>query len=189
MKSTKTKVAIYVRVASHNDQKKKATKQEEQLRLFASNCGYTVDEKHVYKEMGYSGLMSVDERPQLKKLVEDAESGNIKAVLIRDISRLFRDTRLLLNFLAEVDRLGIRIITMMGGYFDTSVPYDRIVITLVSSMSELESRYRSELAIKAINKKKNGTDDKKANESRLIHSRVDRRASKGVRTHGARGKA
>jgi DNA invertase Pin-like site-specific DNA recombinase len=73
---------------------------------------------------------------------------------MRDISRLFRDTRLLLNFLDELDKLEIRIVTPMGGLFDTSSSYDRMTMTIMTSMATLEMRNRQESIKRAINNKK-----------------------------------
>ncbi len=174
MKTSKTKAVIYVRVASHNEQKKKMNQQEEQVRAFALARGYTVDEKHVYRELGFSGSLPIEKRPTLQKLMDDAKKGSFRVVLIRDISRLFRHTGHMLGFLYELDQLGIRVVTTMGGSFDSGVPSDRMAITIITSMAELERNHIRELTIRGINKKKNGTNNKKDSKSRSIHSSLNR---------------
>lgn len=159
MSTTKKPViaVIYIRVASHNRGKEKfADDQEKQLRAFASSHGYTVNDKNVYREIGLSGLLPVKERPKLKKILEEAKAGNFKALIVRDISRLFRTPTLLLNFIEDLKSLGVKVVTTTGESFDTSIPEDKFVITIMASMAETESRHRSELAKRVINKK-NGT--------------------------------
>jgi len=165
MKTNKIKTAIYIRVASHNQQKRKSDDQEKQLRTFASSHGYTVDEKYIYREMGYSGILPVQERPQLRKVIEDARNNGFRVLMIRDISRLFRKTIPLLNFLEELNVLGVKVVTTMGGSFDMSIPQDRFVATLMTSMAEMELHQRqgSMEKVLIVNKKTNGRNSKKAN--------------------------
>src|SRR6266849_816937 len=42
-------------------------------------------------DLGMSGQLRIDQRPDLLRLVKDIERGNVQAVMVYQISRLFRD--------------------------------------------------------------------------------------------------
>ena len=88
--SNKVKAAIYCRVANGIDNPYAIRNQGREVYAFAKESEYTVC--GIYSDNGCNGL-SV-ERPALQRLIADIESGMITHVVVKDLSRLFRDSML-----------------------------------------------------------------------------------------------
>ena len=139
-KSDKTRVAIYLRVSTDEQARTGygLTYQEEKIRAFIkSQENYVLDEKHLYKDEGYSGTLASEDRPALKKMLEDAKKGEFEVILIYKIDRLFRNTRLLLTLVNELieDDINLRSTTEP---FDTRTPQGRWMLTMMGGNAEYE---------------------------------------------------
>jgi DNA invertase Pin-like site-specific DNA recombinase len=105
MNNNKKCIAIYIRAASANQAS--ISTQEAQLRQYAARKGYT--ELRTYTDNGLSGMNF--ERPALRQLIDDIESGKIEKVLTRDISRISRDYNGILDFNSILERNGVELYT------------------------------------------------------------------------------
>lgn len=95
----------------------------------------------VYADEAYSGTR--DNRPQFVRLIEDCKAGKVDRIITKSISRFARNTLMLLNTVRELRRMGI------GIYFeeqniDTLTEADELMITLLASQAQEESRITSE---------------------------------------------
>lgn len=100
-------VCLYARVACPDQVKLDC--QVEQLKEFA--CKQDMEIIAVEAEFG-SGLHT--NRPALSRVESLSADGKIDAVVIADISRLFRNTSFYLEFERHLESYGVKIITLNG---------------------------------------------------------------------------
>ena len=73
----------------------------------------------VYADDGISGTVPLEHRPEGSQLLKDARLGKFDQLLIYRLDRLGRDTRLILNAVADLEKLGVRVRSMTEE-FDTA---------------------------------------------------------------------
>lgn len=121
-----------------------STKQEEQLDSLESQqkffLEYAVRNEyelvHIYADEGKSGT-KMKNRTQLLNLLKDAARGEFDLLLIKDISRLARNT---VDFLTSIRRLkawGIKVIFV--NYDQTSSESSEFMLTMLSAIAQEES--------------------------------------------------
>lgn len=129
------RVAGYARVSTDNQLENYSIAQQEQrLTAYCQAKDWNLTE--IYVDGGYSGGNM--ERPALKRLLEAVKAGGIDAVLVYKLDRLSRsqkDTLLLIEdgFLAH----GTDFISINEN-FDTSTPFGRAMIGMLSVFAQLE---------------------------------------------------
>lgn len=128
-------VACYVRVSTENQlENYSIDEQVQRLRAYCLAKGWSIF--NVYIDGGYSGGNT--ERPALKQMLKDVKTGAIGAVVVYKLDRLSRsqkDTLTLIEdeFLAhDVDFVSI------NENFDTSTPFGRAMIGILSVFAQLE---------------------------------------------------
>lgn len=135
MKST-NKVAIYVRVST-TSQAEEGYSIEEQIDKLESYCkikDWTVYK--VYTDGGFSG--SNTERPALERLIKDADKKKFDTVLVYKLDRLSRSQKDTLFLIEDVFiKNGIEFLSLQEN-FDTSTPFGKAMIGLLSVFAQLE---------------------------------------------------
>ena len=63
----------------------------------------------VYADDGVSGNRSSGARPEGSQILRDAQLGKFDQLLVYKLDRLGRETRLILNAVAELEKLGVRV--------------------------------------------------------------------------------
>ena len=130
------KVALYVRVST-TSQLEEGYSIEEQKAKLESYCD--IKDWHVYKvytDGGFSG--STTERPALEQLVQDAKSKLFDTVLVYKLDRLSRSQKDTLYLIEDVFlKNNIEFVSLLEN-FDTSTPFGRAVIGLLSVFAQLE---------------------------------------------------
>jgi putative DNA-invertase from lambdoid prophage Rac len=121
--------------------------QEFDLRAFAGRAGYDV--VGIFKETGSGTKL---DRAERKKVLALAQSRQIDAILVTELSRWGRSTLDLLNTLRELENWKVSVIAMNGMAFDLSSPYGRMLATFLSGIAEFErdlisERVKSGLAV------------------------------------------
>jgi len=129
------RVALYVRVSSHEQiEGYSISEQTERLQKYAEAMGWDVYK--IYVDPGFSGGNT--DRPALTEMIRDIKNGDIDKVAVYKLDRLSRsqkDTMILIEdvFLAHnVDFVS------MNENFDTSTPFGRAMVGLLSIFSQLE---------------------------------------------------
>nr|WP_250376682.1 recombinase family protein [Escherichia coli] len=92
------------------------------------------------------------DRAERKKVLALAQSRQIDAILVTELSRWGRSTLDLLNTLRELENWKVSVIAMNGMAFDLSSPYGRMLATFLSGIAEFErdlisERVKSGLAV------------------------------------------
>jgi len=126
MKGVNIILVGYARVSTENQ------KLDRQLDMLIE---YGVDKRNIYQEK-ITGTKS--DRPQMNKMVEDLQEGDI--VVIADLTRVSRSTRDLLTIVDKIKNKGASIKSIKDTWLDTTSdnPYNQFLLTVMSSMSQLE---------------------------------------------------
>ncbi len=136
----KLKEALYLRVSTDEHAKEGhygLDIQEERGRAFCEFHKYSLDKEHIYKDEGFSGSLSVEKRPALKQLFEDAKCGKFNVVAVYRIDRMARSVRIFKNAIYDLEKLNITFYSITES-FDTSTPFGRASFNLISTFAELE---------------------------------------------------
>ena len=130
-----TRVACYVRVSTDNQlENYSIEEQTERLKAYCSAKDWNIYK--TYTDGGYSGGNT--ERPALKQMISDIQKNKIDVVMVYKLDRLSRsqkDTLTLIedNFLNN----GVEFVSMSEN-FDTSSPFGRAMIGILSVFAQLE---------------------------------------------------
>jgi len=129
------KAAIYARYSSENQRPESITDQIESCRKLAATRGYEVSSEHVFSDEASSGARS--DRSGLAALRAAAEQGAFQVVLVDDLSRLARNTLLMLSLLEELRFHGIRLVSVADG-LDTDDEESTVGIQVRGIFNELQ---------------------------------------------------
>ncbi len=125
-----TRVAIYGRVSRHEQS---GAMQFAELREHCKARGWLIAKE--YFDKGISGAQ--DTRPELNRLMQDAQHRRIDIVAVWKFDRLARSVTHLLKALETFRSLGIEFISL-SEQIDTSTPAEKMVFTVLGAVAELE---------------------------------------------------
>lgn len=129
------KAVAYCRVStSKEEQLDSLESQQNFFDGYAKKNGYEL--VYIYADEGKSGT-KMKNRTQLLKLLADAATQSFEAVLIKDISRLARNTVDFLTSIRKLKALGIRVIFV--NYDQTSSDSSEFMLTMLSAIAQEES--------------------------------------------------
>ncbi|NET91489.1 MAG: recombinase family protein [Kamptonema sp. SIO1D9] len=147
------RVAIYCRVSTHDQS---CSRQERDLIEYAQKAGYEV--VGIWKET----VSGVKEKHSQRNLVmELAQSRNIDAILVTELTRWGRSTLDLIHTLQSLSHWGVSLIAQTGIQFDLETPQGKLIASIMASIAEFErdlvrERVRSGLALAKARGKKLG---------------------------------
>src|SRR5689334_21722838 len=129
-------VAVYLRVSTEEQRERQSIATQ---RDFASRyCGLHQHDIHkTYADDGVSGTVPLEQRPAGIQLLADARGGNFDQLLVFKLDRLGRETRLILNAVAELEKYGVRVRSMTEE-FDTATATGRLMLTMLSGFAAHE---------------------------------------------------
>lgn len=132
-----TRYALYARVSTLNDsQTTSFTLQEEDLSEKIKILYPDYELYKVYGDLGISGTK--EDRPEFKRMIEDAKAGKFEVIITKSISRFARNTRLLLNALNELEGAGVGVIFLEEN-LDTRREGQKFILTVLGGLAEMES--------------------------------------------------
>jgi DNA invertase Pin-like site-specific DNA recombinase len=124
-----TTVAIYARVSGNGQNPEMQIKE---LQAYCRSRGWKITGEYVDRISG-----ATDSRPQLNRLMADAQRGRFSAVAVWDFSRFARSTAHLLRALETFSQLGIGFVSLRE-QIQTDTPTGKMVFTILGSVAELE---------------------------------------------------
>ncbi|MBF0778699.1 recombinase family protein [Streptococcus cuniculi] len=145
------KVAAYCRVS---------TDQDEQLSSYENQVNYYRDyiSKHedyelvdIYADEGISAT-NTKKRGAFNRLIQDCRAGKVDRILVKSISRFARNTLDCIKYVRELKELGIGV-TFEKENIDSLDSKGEVLLTILSSLAQDESRSISENATWGIRKK------------------------------------
>jgi site-specific DNA recombinase len=130
------RVALYLRVSSE-EQRDRETIEIQREFLEQYRRLYELEVADVYKDDGISGTISLYERPEGRRLLEDAKAGKFQTVLVYKLDRFGRS---LLGIVDAHDRLEAIGVTLRSTAepVDTSTPSGRLIFQMPASFAEYE---------------------------------------------------
>lgn len=151
MAKTKPLAAIYIRVSTEDQAKHGVSlkAQEEALKNYANASGYSV--LKIYKDEGKSGK-DIKGRPELQKLLKDAEMRKFQAIFIYKLDRLSRS---LMDLIATIEKFkdwGVDFVSLQDKIETTSAS-GKLMFHIISAFAEFERNVTSERTKFAMNKK------------------------------------
>ena len=90
-----------------------------------------------YVDDGVSGTVPLEERPEGRRLLEDARAGAFQSVLLFRLDRLGRTLKVLMSAHEQLNAVGVSIQSATEP-FDTATPWGRAMFQFLGTMSELE---------------------------------------------------
>jgi len=127
--------AIYARYSSENQRPESIDDQISSCRKLAKERQYDVEQAHIYTDKAASGAR--EDRPGLAALRAAAVAGEFRVLLIDDLSRLARNTLLLLSVLEELRFHGVRVVSVADG-LDTDDQDATVGIQMRGVFNELQ---------------------------------------------------
>src|SRR5262245_18609707 len=92
------RAALYIRVSTEEQINGHSPEfQEQEMLAWASHKRYRVLSEHIYRDLGYSGVTKIEERPDCTRMFEAAEHHEFEVILVWRIDRLFRKNSYLLT--------------------------------------------------------------------------------------------
>ena len=92
------------------------------------------DQVDFYVDEGISGTKGRDKRPEFDRMCKDMVRRKFNRILVWDVSRLGRSLQHLVEFLNDVNSLGINLYIHQSG-LDTSTPSGRMMFQMVGVFS------------------------------------------------------
>ena len=136
MMKNKTVVAIYIRVSTQEQALEGYSIEEQQKRLLSFCEAKNLSVYKTYIDPGYSG--SNLNRPAIQQLILDAEHHSFDMVLIYKLDRLSRSQKDTMHLLEDVLLCNNVDLVAMNESFDTSTPFGRAMIGILSVFAQLE---------------------------------------------------
>ena len=132
------RAALYVRVSTEEQGEKYGPQfQERDMITWAERNGVTVIQKHIYKDIGYSGASRLQERKELPKLIEAAKRREFDVVLVWKLDRFFRKMLYLLEVEDQFHSMDIGLISVTEG-INTQNQMSRATLLCMGMGAELE---------------------------------------------------
>jgi len=153
-------VGVYARVSTRGNGQDVGLQLDE-LRAVAHARGWEIAGEYV--DEGVSGTVS--ERPELHRLMVDAEAGKLDTVLVWRFDRWARSTKHLLESLEVFRNLGVDFVSLREA-IDTSTPTGKMIFTLMAAIAEFER----DLIVERVQA---GVDRAKANGIKLGRPKVE----------------
>jgi site-specific DNA recombinase len=130
------KVAVYGRVSTDEQREKQTI--ETQIEKAKDFCKLHEFEIHdFYLDEGISGVIPFDERPEGKRLLEDAKKKSFSAVIVYKLDRVGRDIVIIRNFLDFLSKHGIAFRSITEP-FDTSTAFGKSFMELLGVFAGFE---------------------------------------------------
>jgi site-specific DNA recombinase len=136
------RVGVYTRISRDpTRQGAGVARQEEDCRTKAEASGWTV--VRVYSDNDISAYSGTP-RPGYRQLLADIKAGELDAVLVWHVDRLYRRTAELEEYISVCQPRNVPTITVQSGPLDLATPSGRMVARTLGSVAQYESEQKGE---------------------------------------------
>lgn len=142
MTLNKPLAAIYIRVSTEDQVKHgiSLSAQEESLKNYCSALGYELFK--IYKDEGKSGK-DIKGRPEMTKMLEDAQAKKFQAIFIYKLDRFSRSLRDLIETMAKLKDWNVDFVSLQDKIETTSAS-GKLMFHIISAFAEFERNVTSE---------------------------------------------
>lgn len=130
------KVAIYVRVSTEDQAERGTIDQQLEFATKYSDLHQLLIHDW-YKDDGITGTLSLEDRPEGSRMLQDARNGLFDTILVYRLDRFGRSARIILNGVYAFEQMGIKVKSMTEP-FDTGDPAGRFLLTILAGVADLE---------------------------------------------------
>jgi site-specific DNA recombinase len=130
------RVALYLRVSSQEQRDRETIEIQDDF-LEQYRALYELEVADIYKDDGISGTIPLHERPEGKRLLEDAKAGNFETVLLYKLDRLGRSLLVIVDAHDRLQASGVGLRSATEP-IDTSNPSGRLIFQMLASFAEYE---------------------------------------------------
>lgn len=152
----KMRIALYPRVSTLEQARDgySINEQIDRMKLYCEAHGWEVHK--IYTDAGHSGADT--NRPGLQELMRDAENGRFDAVLVYKLDRLSRSQKDTLTLIEDVFLPnGVDFISMTEN-LDTSTPFGRAMVGILSVFAQLErEQIKERMEVGKVGRAKSGS--------------------------------
>lgn len=130
------KTALYIRVSTREQAERGFSIGGQKERLLNYAKAKDFDDTEAYIDDGYSG--SSLNRPQITRLMQDVKKGKVSTVIVFKLDRLSRSQKDTLHLIEDVfNKYDVAFISLNES-FDTSTPFGRAMVGMLSVFAQLE---------------------------------------------------
>jgi site-specific DNA recombinase len=130
------RVALYLRVSSE-EQRERETIEIQREFLEQYRRLYELEVAGVYADDGVSGTIPLHERPEGRRLLEDAQRGKFNTVLVKKLDRLGRTLLVIVDAHDKLQEAGVALRSATEP-IDTSNPSGRLIFQMLASFAEYD---------------------------------------------------
>ena len=143
-------VAIYARVSTEEQRERQSI--ETQYEFGRRFCElHKLPVFRIFADNGISGTVPLDRRPEGSEILREAQFGKFDQLLVYKLDRLGRETRLILNAVADLEKLGVRVRSMTEE-FDASSATGKLMLTMLSGFASHEREVIRERSVAGTNR-------------------------------------
>ena len=143
-------IGLYLRVST--DEQRERQSIETQREFGQRYCDlHQLSVYEIFADDGVSGTVPIESRAAGRRVLEAARQGKFDQLLVFKLDRLGRDTRLILNAVAELEKYGVRIRSMTEE-FDTGTATGRLMLTMLSGFASHEREVIRERSVAGTNR-------------------------------------
>src|SRR5215217_4613655 len=129
-------VALYLRVSSEEQRDRETIEIQDDFLEQYRNL-YELEVADIYKDDGISGTIPLHERPEGRRLLEDAKAGKFDTVLVYRLDRLGRSLLVIVDAHDRLQAAGVALRSATEP-IDTSTPSGRLIFQMLASFAEYE---------------------------------------------------
>src|SRR5918997_3371807 len=129
-------IALYLRVSSEEQRDRETIEiQDDFLEQYRSL--YELEVADIYKDDGVSGTIPLHERPEGRRLLEDARLGKFGTILVKKLDRLGRTLLVILDAHDRLAEAGVALKSATEP-IDTSNPSGRLIFQMLAGFAEYD---------------------------------------------------
>jgi site-specific DNA recombinase len=133
---TRPRAVGYARLSKEGDREHHSI--EAQVQAIRTYCQVRQwDLVEVYVDDGVSGAVRPDERPEMKRMIEDVLNDGISYIVVKKLDRLGRKAGELLTLLAALEEKGVALVSIDDN-IDTSTASGRLLRGMLAVIAEFE---------------------------------------------------
>jgi site-specific DNA recombinase len=144
-------VGVYLRVSTEEQRERQSIVTQREFGQRYCEL-HTLPIYEIYADDGISGTVPLELRPAGRRALEDACRHKFDQLLVFKLDRLGRDTRLILNAVAELEKHGVRVRSMTEE-FDTATATGRLMLTMLSGFAAHERELIRERSVAGTNRR------------------------------------